>query len=69
MIFSTYTYWDINVVNPAIFFSSLSKENVGEIALFTDLALFTFGRPSIVIIIWLALYLSLYNCLCRHFFN
>ena len=45
MIFSTYTYWDIKMVNPAIFFfSSLSKENVGEIALFTDLALFTFGE-------------------------
>lgn len=35
------------MVNPAIFFfffSSLPKENVGEIALFTGLALFTFGE-------------------------
>ena len=68
IIFSTYTYWDINMVNPAIFvffFSSLPKENVGEIALFTGLALFTFGENFIVIIIWLELYLSLYHCLCK----
>ena len=44
MIFSTYTYRDINMVNPAILFSSLPKENVAEIAVFTGLALFTFGE-------------------------